>query len=195
MPATLHGWHAADHHFSRSADWLFALARIPHVELLSRHDPARAAEEHGEKTAEYFPPGIHSQFASGSNGRFAQELESAQPFQGDGEKYFFACEIDFIETASREKSLARGEEKSAGTKIESEVKHAENMEHCFAPWWNFTIEHETAASAGKIVFERIYRTPNMCGPNLSIGIDENKDIAACCSGAGITRGCDLAALD
>ena len=47
----------------------------------------------------------------------AQQLESSQSFQRDGEKYFFACEIDFIETADREKNLARGEEKGAGRPI------------------------------------------------------------------------------
>jgi len=52
------------------------------------------------------------------------------------------------------------------------------MEHYFAPWWNFAIEVETTASASKTVFERIYAPRNMFRADPSIGIDENKDIAA-----------------
>src|SRR5215470_12078002 len=147
--------------FRDSADRFLALARIPQVEFLSRHDSARPAQHQKEKTTQYFPTGIHSQFTAGSNRRFAQDREFPQSFQGHREKYFFASKIDFVETAGCEKILARREEECTGTKIEAEIKRAENMKDQFAPQWNFAIEGETTAATCKATFERVNCAPHM----------------------------------
>ena len=69
------------------------------------------------------------------------------------------------------------------------------MKHHFAPRWNFAIEGETTAATSKTIAECMESTANMLESDSGIGIDENKDIAAGRSCAGIPRGRNLPTFD
>ena len=53
--ATVHGRFAADHHFSPLADAFLSLATVPHIELFSRHDSTRTAENQRKRAGKNFP--------------------------------------------------------------------------------------------------------------------------------------------
>src|SRR4029077_7800967 len=173
----------------------FSVATVPHIQLLSRHHPARPAKNQRKRAGKNFPPRIHPQFSTGGYGWFTQKPESTQAFPRDGEKDFFAREVNFVEAADRKKILTRGEEKRAGAEVESEIQRSKDAEKDSAPKRNVTISSQPRAAAGATALECFNCAAHVFRSDPGIGIDKNKNVAARGGRSGITRGCNLSALD